>query len=1253
MTSLKQAQGKELKNVNVKHPDDYVEVQVLETCEEQGILDPDDVVADVLDDKEKVIAVFQEQSLNRPYHNGGDGMSTSSIGTASPDIFQAEISSINNDSKMRSISPEKDENQNITSKLIVVSSAQIREKPQPPPVAPKPNISRTKEPSVPTVDSDSGIYVTSSRTCFGSDSSKSEVSEPISTPRVMRMSETAFVAIGTPIIAPNKPFNFNVSNNNNTRNTSTSDFEQMDDDEEDGQFSLGRNSARQSMFIDHPALDRWAEFQEKRMYEERENSQGFVSADEREEPAGASMSPTDDITFDNNMFSNECLDKQDGVSNNSFYSGDSDESLAIELHPQTSGDLGFTVAGYKTADGRELGLIVRNISPDGCAARDGKLQIADRIVEINGSNLQNLSNKRAEEIFSESIKVPVVKLVVSGSSTFVHEERISKDDTEEDKNTVQEVTVAEQVLEQETLPAQYSVSPEPNSGIEPPPGFRDDRKAQMNGPQLSSNVKKVNKKILLELNKGSDGLGFSITTRDNPAGGHTPIFVKSILAKGAAIEDGQLKSGDQILEVNGTKMTGKSQGEAVNILRSTRGLVKLLIQREELIQSATKPAIQVNEESTRNLREQGKQVLTFKIPLNYTGAAGLGVSVKGKVDELEDGRDSPQDKGIFVKSVIAGGAAQKDGRLQADDQLLSVNNVSFLGVPNSEAIDRLRTSMQSTRLGQAFIEVTIARDKDDDGKDMVDFHQPEQERPIEAGSPSPVVTKSVPVVQQNISYQNVPQVPRTSLDQGSLDDDDEDDEFSEEPVALNFSVAKSRNIVQRNESYCFAVTKSKQPYRRSPLITREPARSSGALRTSMSGNIPNRPSSTVAMPTPPLGSTQDRSAVNDGPDSQSNVSKVSNPTPVPPPRVDSYNSSVIANYQIHQQMANGRYSKLNANTSQDQGTIPPAVPQPPLLIANEKEKLLSAYPKGYERTRSSESETMDNEVFNDSKDVVFAGSELPDDNPFDREGFGRQSMSEKRARASMDAKKTEIYQKRERQKLAEEKQKPTKTRPSSSYENMNCEGTPSPLRKAKSEGHMQAAAIDAQVSRKTSSSSPMLISTSDSSLRPGVNGKTRTSSGSTSNLSFRNAIEGASTSSLGRDMPNGVARQSQSDDAQDEIPITMTSKADFNAVQQKLAKKPFYRKFKIGKTRRGEYNISDIERSPKHSIYSQEALIDFPSEQRYRQLVSHYDESDNRPNSMPSRGRKSGKDQNDGKRLSNQPSSNKIGRVIMSEPTQV
>lgn len=59
-------------------------------------------------------------------------------------------------------------------------------------------------------------------------------------------------------------------------------------------------------------------------------------------------------------------------------------------------------------------------------------------------------------------------------------------------------------------------------------------------------VTTINKSIFFP---GNDGLGFSITTRDNPAGGNTPIYVKSILPKGAAIEGGQLRSGDLILEV--------------------------------------------------------------------------------------------------------------------------------------------------------------------------------------------------------------------------------------------------------------------------------------------------------------------------------------------------------------------------------------------------------------------------------------------------------------------------------------------------------------------------------------------------------------------------------------------------------------------------------------------------------------------------------------------------------------------------------
>lgn len=51
---------------------------------------------------------------------------------------------------------------------------------------------------------------------------------------------------------------------------------------------------------------------------------------------------------------------------------------------------------------------------------------------------------------------------------------------------------------------------------------------------------------------GSDGLGFSITTRDNFSAGDAPIYIKTILPRGAAIGDGRLHPGDRLLEVGST-----------------------------------------------------------------------------------------------------------------------------------------------------------------------------------------------------------------------------------------------------------------------------------------------------------------------------------------------------------------------------------------------------------------------------------------------------------------------------------------------------------------------------------------------------------------------------------------------------------------------------------------------------------------------------------------------------------------------------
>lgn len=58
--------------------------------------------------------------------------------------------------------------------------------------------------------------------------------------------------------------------------------------------------------------------------------------------------------------------------------------------------------------------------------------------------------------------------------------------------------------------------------------------------------------------------------------------------------------------------------------------------------------------------EDGREQLMYEIPLNESGSAGLGVSLKGNKS-----RETGEDLGIFIKSIIHGGAAYKveDARL--------------------------------------------------------------------------------------------------------------------------------------------------------------------------------------------------------------------------------------------------------------------------------------------------------------------------------------------------------------------------------------------------------------------------------------------------------------------------------------------------------------------------------------------------------------------------------------------------------------
>ncbi|XP_069780286.1 PDZ domain-containing protein 2 isoform X2 [Narcine bancroftii] len=77
--------------------------------------------------------------------------------------------------------------------------------------------------------------------------------------------------------------------------------------------------------------------------------------------------------------------------------------------------------------------------------------------------------------------------------------------------------------------------------------------------------------------KGSDGLGIQITggrgSKRSPHG----IIITSVEEGGAAQRDGRLKSGDELLMINGESLVGLSHQEAVALLRSAAGLIQLVV----------------------------------------------------------------------------------------------------------------------------------------------------------------------------------------------------------------------------------------------------------------------------------------------------------------------------------------------------------------------------------------------------------------------------------------------------------------------------------------------------------------------------------------------------------------------------------------------------------------------------------------------------------------------------------------------------
>ncbi|CAF4714159.1 unnamed protein product [Rotaria sp. Silwood1] len=355
-----------------------------------------------------------------------------------------------------------------------------------------------------------------------------------------------------------------------------------------------------------------------------------------------------------------------------------DKIFSIIL-PKENSPLGIHVVPYNGDEQQVNGLVLQNIEADGRIKRQGILQLNDRIIEINRTNIERCSFDKAQLIFRTALLEPELelKIVRNMKKPPIPPKPTSFRSTNKTRSTLSEINQNNDLL------------------------FVD------NDPNMNSlNTRRLGKIIKITLVKGNDGLGFKLASRDNPTGVANPIYVKTIFPKGAAIEDGRLQRGDRLLTVNSIDVTQMSLQETVGLLRETRigETVELCISRQRdgsLPQDLMNDEMQIVDIKT----EIKPQIMTFDIPLNDTSSAGLGITLKGKTS-IVDGQSI--DLGIFVKSILTGGAASRDNRLRPNDQILVINDSSLINMLNLEAAAILHEAVRH-EIHPGHIKVTISR----------------------------------------------------------------------------------------------------------------------------------------------------------------------------------------------------------------------------------------------------------------------------------------------------------------------------------------------------------------------------------------------------------------------------------------------------------------------------------------------------------------------------------------------------------------
>ncbi|XP_064114304.1 uncharacterized protein LOC135220771 isoform X9 [Macrobrachium nipponense] len=218
----------------------------------------------------------------------------------------------------------------------------------------------------------------------------------------------------------------------------------------------------------------------------------------------------------------------------------------VEVTRRENEGFGFVIISSVTKSGSTIGRIIEG-SP---AERCGRLHVGDRILSVNGVDIKTLHHGHIVNLIKESGYS--VTLTIGPP----------RDDTSSTTSNSQRSSQGSMILAQAT----------PVTAPQAAPGI-----PALTSTQAESDAGDDGEYYSVELQRGKRGFGFSI--RGGREFHNMPLFVLRIAENGPAAEDGKLKVGDQLMEINGMSTKDMTHADAIELIKQCGSSVSLMVKR--------------------------------------------------------------------------------------------------------------------------------------------------------------------------------------------------------------------------------------------------------------------------------------------------------------------------------------------------------------------------------------------------------------------------------------------------------------------------------------------------------------------------------------------------------------------------------------------------------------------------------------------------------------------------------------------------